>query len=100
MVGGRAYANFHKMYQRAMKIARLIDEVGVESRAVSGGKRKFGPNESSQGNRNFIRFNHGRAQDKGKCPMQQQKIRPWDKCGHRLRFKKLKAHKSIKCSGA
>ena len=41
MVGGRAYANFHKMYQRAMKIARLIDEVGVESRAVSGGKRNL-----------------------------------------------------------
>ena len=65
IVVGHAYASFQEMFQRAMKIARVMDETEVESREMGQPKRKFSPGESnSQGSSNFKRFNPQKTKDK------------------------------------
>ena len=71
MIVGHAYANFQEMYQRAVKIARIMNETEIENREKGQAKRKFAPEGSnSRGNRNFKRFKLGMRQNKGKQPTQ------------------------------
>ena len=39
---GQTFANFQEMYQRAVKIARVLEESRVEKQALEAGKRKMG----------------------------------------------------------
>jgi len=56
--------NFQEMYQKVVKIARIMSETEIESREEDQVKEEFGPGGSnSQGNRNFRRFEHGMKQD-------------------------------------
>ena len=41
IVVGHAYASFQEMFQRAMKIARVMDETKVKNREIGQPKRKF-----------------------------------------------------------
>jgi len=43
MIPGQTFDNFHEMYQRAMKIARVLEETKKEKEALDVGKRKMGP---------------------------------------------------------
>jgi len=43
MIAGQTFENFHEMYQRAMKIARVLEESKMEKQALEAGKRKMGP---------------------------------------------------------
>jgi len=48
------------MYQKAVKIARIMIETEIENGERDQVKEEFGPGGSnSQGNRNFRRFKHG-----------------------------------------
>ena len=47
MVAGHAYATFWKTYHRAMKIARVMDQIDVGNRELSHIKRKFGSSVTS-----------------------------------------------------
>ena len=42
MIAGQTFANFQEMYQRAVKIARVLEESRVEKQALEAGKRKMG----------------------------------------------------------
>ena len=42
MIAGQAYANFQEMYQRAMKVACIMNEIEIENRERGQAKRKFG----------------------------------------------------------
>jgi len=82
MIVGYAYANFQKMFQRVVNMAWVMDETEVENKKMSQTKRKFGPGgSSSQGNRNFRRFNPERTLNKGKQPAQWQERKLCDQCG-------------------
>jgi len=62
-----AYTNFQEMYQRAVKIIRIMNETKIKNREKDQVKRKFGPRRSnSQGNKNSRRFKPGMKFDKGK----------------------------------
>ena len=41
MIGGQTFQNFQDMYQRAVKIARVLEESENENRALNLGKRKM-----------------------------------------------------------
>jgi len=43
MIAGHTFDHFQDMYQRAVKIARVLDESENESHALSQGKRKMEP---------------------------------------------------------
>jgi len=43
MIAGQTFDNFHDMYQRAIKIARVLKESKRESQALALGKRKMEP---------------------------------------------------------
>jgi len=47
MVAGNAYAVFQERYQRAVKIAQVIDEAKAEEKKLNQAKRKFGLGGSS-----------------------------------------------------
>ena len=54
------------MYQRAVKIARVLDEIRMEKQALDAGKRKMGPpRKGFPGNKRFRLDNY---QGKGKQP--------------------------------
>jgi len=56
IIAGYAYSNFQEMYQRAVKVARIIDETKIENKEKGRAKREISPGEpNSQGNRNFRR---------------------------------------------
>jgi len=62
-----ACANYQEMYQRAVKVARIIDATEIENKEKRRAKREIGLGESnSQGSRNFRRFKSGEKEDKGK----------------------------------
>jgi len=47
------------MYQKAVKLARIMSKTKIENREKDQVKEKFSPGGSnSQGNRNFKRFKH------------------------------------------
>ena len=60
IIAGYAYTSFQEMYQRAVKIVRIISETEIEDRGKGKVKEKFGPGRSnSQGNINFRRVKYG-----------------------------------------
>ena len=62
------------MYQRAMKVACIMNETEIENRENGQAKRKFGPGgSSSQGNMNFKKFRPRVGQNKGKKPPNENK---------------------------
>jgi len=70
------------MYQKAVKIARIISETDIEDREKDQVKEKFGPGGSnSQGNINFRKVKHGMKQDKGKQAAQEKPRKTCDQCG-------------------
>jgi len=42
MIAGYAFTSFQEMYQRVVKIARVIEETEAKSRQIGLSKRKFG----------------------------------------------------------
>jgi len=67
MVVGHTNVNLQELYQRAVKIARVIEEIEAENREPNLGKRKFGVEESIfQRNRNFKKTNTRKSQNRGK----------------------------------
>ena len=79
MIAGRVFTNFQEMYQRAVKIARVIEETEAERRQMGFAKRKFGEGGSStQGNSKSRNFNNG---DKGKQVILRQEMKPCNQCG-------------------
>jgi len=42
MIAGQTFANFQKMYQWAVKIARVLEESRLGKQALEAGKRKMG----------------------------------------------------------
>jgi len=57
---GYTYDSFKEMYQKAVKIARIISETKIEDREKDQVKKKFNPRGSnSEGNINFRRVKHG-----------------------------------------
>jgi len=67
MIAGYAYTNFQEMCQRAVKVARIIDETKIENKERGPTKREIGPGKpKSQGRRNFKRSKSTIKQDKGK----------------------------------
>ena len=67
IIAGYAYTNFQEMYQRAVKVARIIDEIKIENKERGSAKREIGPGKpNSQGRRNFKRSESEIKQDKGK----------------------------------
>ena len=73
MIAGQTYENFQAMYQRVIKVARLLEETEQENRATNFGKRKikFGNRGPRRGNMKL--YNTGRSQDKGKQLMHKLK---------------------------
>jgi len=66
MIAGQTFDNFHSMYQRAVKIARVLEETKMEKQALAFGKRKMGPPRMGfPGNKRFRPDNYHR---KGKQP--------------------------------
>jgi len=47
MIAGHVFTSFQEMYQRAVKIARVIAETEAESRQLGLAKRKFNQGGSS-----------------------------------------------------
>ena len=70
------------MYQRAVKVARIIDEIKIENKEKDRAKRGIGPEEpNSQGSRNFRRFKSELKQDKGKQAVQCKPRKACGQCG-------------------
>ena len=54
MIVGHTFENFYEMYQRAVKIARVLDKIRMEKQALDAGKRKMGPpRKGFPGNKRF-----------------------------------------------
>ena len=47
IIEAHAYANFQEMYQRAMKVAHIMNETEIENRGKGQAKKKFSPRGSS-----------------------------------------------------
>ena len=70
------------MYQKAVKIARIISETEIEDREKDQVTEKFGPGGSnSLGNINFRRVKHGMKLDKGKQAAQGKPRKTHDQYG-------------------
>ena len=66
MIAGQTFDNFHEMYQRAVKIARVLKDTEMEKQALAFGKQKMGPPKKGiTGNKRFKPDNY---QGKGKQP--------------------------------
>jgi len=77
------FTSFQEMYQRAVKIARVIEETEAESRQIGLAKRKFSQRGSgAQGNKRFINFNPAKDWGKGIQVTSRQEIGPCNQCGH------------------
>jgi len=46
MIAGHIFTSFQEMYQRAVKIAQVIEEIEDKSRQMGLTKRRFGPGGS------------------------------------------------------
>ena len=60
MLVGQTFENFQEMYERAVKIARVLEETEQENGAVNFGKRKIEFGKWKSKLRNMKRFNSGR----------------------------------------
>ena len=78
MIAGHVFTSFQAMYQRAVKIAQVIEEAEAESWQMGLAKRKFGPGGSSAlGNKKFRNFNNW---GKGKQATLRQEMEPCNQC--------------------
>jgi len=67
IISGYTDGSFQEMYQKTMKVARIMSETKIENREEDQVKEEFGPGGSnSHRNRNFRRFKHGMKYHKGK----------------------------------
>jgi len=83
MIAGHVFTSFQEMYQRAMKITRVIEEIEVESRQIGLAKRKFSQGGSgTQGNKRFRNFNPAKDRGKGVQGASRQEVEPYNQCGH------------------
>jgi len=79
MIAAHVFTSFQEMYQRAVKIARVIAETEAESRKIGLAKRKFNHGESSaQGSNKISNFNN---RGKGKQFVPRQELEPCNQCG-------------------
>ena len=79
MIAGHVFSSFQGMYQRAVKIARVIAEIEAESRQVGLANRKFNQGGSStQGSNKISNFNN---RGKGKQVVPTQELEPYNQCG-------------------
>jgi len=69
MIAGQTFENFQDMYQRAVKIARVLEESENESQALNLEKRKkeFHKQGFQGGNYKWLKPNY--PEGKGKQPM-------------------------------
>lgn len=82
IIAGYAYANFQEMYQRAVKVARIIDETKNENKEKGRARKEIGPRESnSQGCKDFRRFKSGIEHHKGKQTVQWKLRTTCGQCG-------------------
>jgi len=79
MIAGQNFDNFHDMYQRAVKMARVLEESKRESQALALGKQKIEPyRKGFLGNKRFRPDNY---QGKGKQPVEWQTYLQCKTCG-------------------
>jgi len=102
MIAGQTFQNFQEMYQRAVKIAQVLEESENENRALNLGKRKMGSQQGGFGNRfqggSYRQYRPNYPQDKGKQPMSKQG-RPL--CGKCKRHHSRPCHlDNIRCFGS
>ena len=83
LIAGHTFDNYQEMYERAVKIALVLDETKRENKAAGLGKGKFEYDNRGQKGGNPKRFNSGGLQDKGKQAAPWQNRTP---CNHRSRF--------------
>ena len=77
MIAGHIFTIFQEMYQRVVKIARVIEETKVESREMGLAKRRFGPGGSrTEGNKRFRKLNPKEDRAKGKQVMPGREMKP------------------------
>ena len=69
MTAGQTFENFEDIYQEAVKIARVLEELESESRAMNLGKRKLELNRGGFKGMNSKQLMPGKPQGKGKQPM-------------------------------
>jgi len=69
MIAGHTFDHFQDMYQRAVKIARVLDESENESHALSRGKRKMEPFRGGFRGGSNKQYKPNYPQGKGKQPM-------------------------------
>ena len=66
MIAGQIFKNFQDMHQRAVKVARVLEETKRENRAANFGKRKLEVGNRGPSGGDTKQFNAGRPHDKGK----------------------------------
>ena len=79
-IAGHIFDSYQEMYQRAMKIARVLNETKKENKEAILVKRKFEFENKGQKSGNLKRFNTRRPQDKGKKPTPWQNRTPCNSC--------------------
>ena len=68
MIAGQTFANFQEMYQRAVKIARVLVESRLEKQTLEAGKRKIG--QPGRGFPSYKRSRYDNYPGKGKQPVE------------------------------
>ena len=69
MIAAQTFKNFQDMYERAVKIARVLEEIETENWAANFGKRKLDLNRGRFRGMNPKPLRPGKPQEKGKQPM-------------------------------
>jgi len=81
-IAGYAYANFQEMYQRAVKVAHIIDESKIEHKEKGPTKREIGPGKpNSEEEKTLKRSKSAIKQNKGKQAVQGKPIETCGQCG-------------------
>ena len=81
MIVAHSFENFKEMYQRAVKLARVLEETNWENRASNLGKRKIDYNNRELRGVNPKRFNIDEPLNNEKQPMPWQNRTPCRTCG-------------------
>jgi len=79
MIAGQTFETLHEMYQRSVKIARVLEESKMEKKALEARKRKMGP--PRRGSPSYKRFRNDNYQGKGKRPAEGGAISECEFCG-------------------
>jgi len=66
MIAGQTFENFQEIYQRPVKVARVLEETERENQVTNLGKRKMKFDRQGPRVRNPKLFNISTGQDKGK----------------------------------